>query len=529
MSAPTPNQPNDNKGLDWAITIVGFLAIALLAGALVSSYFPKMPPTAILAMRYAGFVCIGLFALGSIVQNWQFLTDMSRSRTTQNGANSLVLTVAVIAIVVVLNWLGTRYHTRLDMTSNAQFTLSPQSKKIASGLKNDLKLTAFIGGNDQQGRQLKDLMAEYGYVTQHLKLETIDPEREPGKVRMFFQAHPNASQRRNVLMIEDPKGHLTEAQGVSEQDVTAALLKATQDKQKTVYFLQGHGESDPEGFQQDGYSQIKQSLEKQNYVVKKLSLFTSKNVIPTDCDVLIEAGARKTLPPDEVKAVTAYVHNGGKLGVFLNPDVTVGLEDLLAEEGIQVQNDLAVDPGFHLGNDAAVVVVQSYPSNAVTDGLQPTIFPAARSLVVADKTPANVALTSLIETSNQSFSKRNLRDNRPEFNPSVDKKGPLKLALMANVSASGSVKADRILAVGNANFVANAFSQAYGNPDFFLNGVNWLAEQDNLVSIAPKNAEQRTVFLTGQQQGTIFWGTVGGAPAAMLLAGGFVWWRRRRS
>ncbi|MNX69444.1 ABC-type uncharacterized transport system [compost metagenome] len=481
-----------------------------MAGALAASYVPTVPFAVIQGVRYAGFACIALFVIGSIVQNKDFLADLARNRTTQNGTKSLVTTVAILVIIGVLNWFGTRMHHRIDLTSNQQFSLSEQSKKIAKGLKQDLKLTAFIRGGDPQGRQLKDLMAEYGYQTDKLKLELIDPDREPGKVKLFFQSHPTASQRFNVLIIDNGT-KLTEAQGVSEQDVTAAILKATQTETMNVYFLQGHGEADIDGFQQEGLSQAKQALEKQNYKVQKLSLFETKNVVPDDASVLVVAGPQKPLMPQEIAALDAYVKRGGKL------------------YGITPQKDLVVDPRANLFGDAAAPVVQTYPSHAITQGLRPTIYPAARSLDVAEKAPTGVTLTSLVESSDVSFGKRNLQDRSAEFNPSVDKKGPLKLAVAAVLDASASAKPTRLLAVGNAQFAGNGFYTGAGNGDFFLNGVNWLAEQDNLVSIPPKTNEPKTLFLTGQQQNTIFLATVAGAPAAMLFAGGLVWWRRRRS
>ncbi|MBO9539250.1 GldG family protein [bacterium] len=528
MSTQTPNQDAKNKALDRAITVIGVLAILLLAGALAASYVPTVPFAVIQGVRYAGFACIALFVIGSIVQNKDFLADVAKNRTTQNGTKSLVTTVAILVIIGVLNWFGTRIHHRIDLTSNQQFSLSEQSKKIAKGLKQELKLTAFIRAGDPQGRQLKDLMAEYGYQTDKLKLEMIDPDREPGKAKLFFQSHPTASQRFNVLIIDNGT-KLTEAQNVSEQDVTAAILKATQTETMSVYFLQGHGEADIDGFQQDGLSQAKQALEKQNYKVQKLSLFETKNVVPDDASVLVVAGPQKPLMPQELAALDAFVKRGGKLYAMLTAGADSGLEGLLAKYGITPQKDLVVDPRANLFGDAAAPVVQTYPSHVVTQGLRPTIYPAARSLDMAEKAPTGVTLTSLVESSDMSFGKRNLQDRSAEFNPSVDKKGPLKLAVAAVLDASASTKPTRILAVGNAQFAGNGYYTGAGNGDFFLNGVNWLAEQDNLVSIPPKTNEPKTLFLTGQQQSTIFLATVAGAPAAMLFAGGLVWWRRRRS
>lgn len=528
MSIQNPNKNPNNKTLDMVSNVVGFLAIALLLSALGAGYFPQVSFKVILGMRYGGFALIAIYAVFTVILNIEFLKEMSKSRTTRNGANSLVLTIAFIGIIGLLNYFGTRYHHRIDLTKNGQFSISPQTKKILKDLKTDLKLTAFVQGGNQQSRDLKDLVSEYSYITPHLKLELLDPDREPGKIKLFFESHPSASRRTNVLMIENGD-KLTEAQGMTEQDLTAAILKATQTKQPLVYLLQGHGELDVDGMQQDGMSQAKQALEKQNYQVQKLSLFETKNTIPADCDLLMVAGPKKPLMPQELEALGAYVTRGGKLYAMLTPGVETGLEGFFRTYGITVENDLVIDPRANLFGDAAAPVVQNYPSHAITTGLRPTIYPAARSLTLAKQFPAGVTLTSLVETSDQSFSKRDLKDRKAEFNAAIDKMGPENLMVAATVAASGSTKANRMLVVGNSQFIGNGFYAAAANGDLFVNSINWLAEQDNMVSIPPKSNQPQTLFLTNQQQNTIFLTSVAGAPAAMLFAGGFVWWRRRRS
>jgi ABC-type uncharacterized transport system involved in gliding motility auxiliary subunit len=238
-------------------------------------------------------------------------------------------------------------------------------------------------------------------------------------------------------------------------------------------------------------------------------------------------GARKPFLPREIESVAAYLKRGGRLVVSLSPGVTSGLETLFSSKGIEVQNDFVLDERFNLMGDPRMVAVQQYGYSPITDKLNPTIWPAARSLKTAEKNPVGVTLTALAETSDTGFGKVNLADDRMTFNPAVDHKGPVKLAIAAETASSSAAPASRLVVFGNTQFMSNMFFQQLGNGDLFLNSVNWTAEQDKLVSVPAKANVDRSVNLTGLVQQSVWISTIFIIPGLLLMLGGFVFWRRR--
>jgi ABC-type uncharacterized transport system involved in gliding motility auxiliary subunit len=121
-----------------------------------------------------------------------------------------------------------------------------------------------------------------------------------------------------------------------------------------------------------------------------------------------------------------------------------------------------------------------------------------------------------------------------------DKAGPISLAAAVSAPASGTPPAanaskpdeapkpeTRITVFGDSDFASNGWLGIAGNRDLFLNAVNWLAQQESLISIRPKDPEDRRVSLTSEQERFIFWLTVLIIPGLILFAGVQTWWRRR--
>jgi ABC-type uncharacterized transport system involved in gliding motility auxiliary subunit len=512
---------------------VGGLSILLLAGALAGTYFPQFIPFSIAnALRLAGWIGVGLYALGAAWQSRDFLMDLARNKKAQGGANTLVFSIAFLAVLGLLNYVGAKYHKRLDVTENKQYSLSEQTRKILAGLKAETKVVMLVRPGDPQVQQMKELWQEYTYRSKQLSFETIDPDREPSKARSFateFNTGPNLRYGQIFLTQGAKKVEVT---GSTEQDFTAGLLKLTQDKQKVVYFLEGHGEQE--------LFQAKNALTKQNYRTENLSLLGKKEV-PADAAVVVIAGPQSALMGQEVDVLKAYVEQGGRVYAMLS-DKRTGMEDWLKQLGITARNDLVVDPRANINYEPAMPVALRYPHHAITQGIQATAYPMSRSLMQAEKMPEGVTAWSLVETSPEAWGETNLMSREIGFDAGQDAKGPLTLAyaLMLDQKpatvpvASGSTEAakqqTRMVVVGTAQFAADRlYNSELSNGDLFLKSLNWLAEEDALVSIPAKDLTPKTIEMMGNQINAVFWTSVAGAPALLVFIGGMIWWRRRRA
>jgi ABC-type uncharacterized transport system involved in gliding motility auxiliary subunit len=84
-----------------------------------------------------------------------------------------------------------------------------------------------------------------------------------------------------------------------------------------------------------------------------------------------------------------------------------------------------------------------------------------------------------------------------------------------------------VVAIGDSDFAENAYLGIEGNRDLFMNTINWLSQNENLIAIRPREASDRRITLTANASTLMFWLTIVVIPAAVLGTGVFTWWRRR--
>jgi ABC-type uncharacterized transport system involved in gliding motility auxiliary subunit len=299
-----------------------------------------------------------------------------------------------------------------------------------------------------------------------------------------------------------------------------------------VYFLIGHGERASDGFAQNGYSQAKQVLERDNYQVKTTNLAITPTV-PADAAVLVVASPAKALLDPEIAAINAYLNKGGKLLYLTDPQTTTGMETtILARVGITVNNDIVIDPASSLLGDVASPLVSNFRwSNITKDLTSAAFFPWTRSFGVAAAPPEGVTLTPFADTSTSSWSETDLTNTQVAFDAGKDTRGPVTVGIAAEIQhqVAGVTVAPvaRLVAFGDADFASNALLTQGGNQDLFANSVNWLTEEESLISIRARPPTDHSLFMTASEQILGLVSSVVLLPLAVLLVGALVWWRRR--
>lgn len=524
--------------LGFIIGFIGLLAVAFSITLSAYKDYREFSDT----ISLVGWSIAGLGVLVLMIAHRHDLKRFLSSRQAKYGSNAFILTISVIGIVCLVNYMVHRYNVRWDLTQNKTFSLSEQTIKILSNLDDEVKITLFFGVQNSAKQQVIDLIGNYKYYAgDNLSYEVVDPFRSPGKARQYEVKFDGTT----ILEFGKKKKSIT---GTAEQDFTSALLNITKDSIPKIYFLQGHGELDPDGFDQmKGMSSLKQLLEKENYVTEKLYLI-EKKVIPSDARVLVVAGPQKPLLSVERDQIKKFIDQGGKALVLLSPQVTTGLESMLATYGVKLGNNLVIDPASNFwGGDALSPAVRNYKYHEITKDLKAfTIFPRARSVNLEKKLPDGITGTELAQTSPQSWGETDLKELRKIKRDQADMGGPLSLAVSLKKEVKSPEKKDdkkddkdnkdkkddkaketRLVVIGNTLFAANAMSKAPGNSDFFMNTVAWLAQEEDLISIRAKAPDQRQIELTNQQLGFIRNVSIFVIPALVLILGFFVWWQRR--
>jgi len=460
--------------------------------------------------------------------------------------------ILAVALVGMLNWLSYRHYLRGDWTSSKIYSLSDKTKNVLKGIKDEVRVVVLMTPNTPLFTETKELLSRYEAVSPKLKVEFIDPERDPLRTKQLAQEFGVSAANTVVFASGGRKKYVTSDQladydysGMQtgqppklkgfkgEEQFTAAVLAVVSPKVPKVYFVTGHGEHDPDSVGEDGMSQLRELLKRDNLEVSKATLLSGS--VPADCDLLVIAGPRTPLTDPEKSALSGYLEKGGRALVLLDPVLGAqqrpsGLEEFVKAYGVQVNNDLVIDPARKLPFfDVSAVYVTDFRSHPAVDGLQglAVLLPVARS--VTTTTAQGATSTILLTTSDKGWGETNLdlliRTGQAQKD-AKDTPGPVALGVAAQ-SEKDKDRGWRLVVFGNSAFVTNAQIANAGNVNLGLNTVNWLAKQEQALGIAPRSPEQVQLFLSANQMRTVFLISLVGLPVFAIALGVAVWWRRR--
>jgi len=526
------------------LSILSYVGMAMVFGALAVRVFkPEWNQYAVYA-SWTGLALVLLYTIGQ----WREIVTFFRRRNARYGAIASISVLVVLGILVAVNYVSAKQNKRWDLTSNRQYTLSEQTVKLLGELKTPVKFVVFE--TDAEVDRIRVRMNEYAYQSKQVSVEYIDPDKRPVPAKEYeIQSYgtvvvEHMGRRERVVVAQ--------GQAPSEQDLTAALVKVLNPTEKRVYFLAGHGEKDPTNTERGGYSSIIDSLRQDNFQWEKL-IIAQTNAIPENATVLVLAGPKTDLLEGEAALVRQYLSaRNGKLLVLLDPPEDFKkpaplpqIEAIVKEWGINATQSVVVDVSGLTKIATIPVAAPPYPEQAITSRFQLiTMFPVARAVVPAMGAPADRTAQSFIQTAQRTWAETNLASLDPPDNlsPDPDKgdiTGPVSIAAAVTVPAKADAaeqKKDgeeqrppetRVAVIGDSDFVANAYLGIEGNRDLFLNTVNWLAQQESLISIRPKEPSDRRLTMTANHVMGVLWMSLVIVPALVIGAGVFTWWRRR--
>ena len=518
--------------------IVGWLGMAIIAGAVAIRFGLPSKMDYAYYMALAGLACMLLYVLSQ----WREIASAFSTRQAQQGTLLGVSVVVVLGILVGINYVGKKQNKRWDLTANQQFSLSDQTKNLLTKLDSPLQMLVFT--QEPGFPAFRDRLKEYEYASKQISTQYIDPDKQ----REVAQQNGVTQYDTIVLKYKDHVERVTGSGGQPppEQDLTNGIIKVVSGKQKKVYFTSGHGEKDTTASDRLGYSGIDSALTHENYVVDKVVIAQTGSV-PDDCNVLVIAGPKNDFLPGEIDAIKKYLDKAGKLLMLIDPPEKFDsppLTNLIAlahDWGMDVGNNVVVDVsgmGQLIGASEIIPIAASYPQHPITDRFQViTAYPLVRTVTPVPGGVNNHNAQSIVETSPQSWAETDLKDlyaSKP-IRPGDKKAQSIAAAVSAPANVAADAKAEpdapkpetRVVVFGDSDFASNSTGGIAGNKDLFMNTIGWLSQQENLISIRPKDASDRRLTLTSAQQTNIIIMAMFIIPGLVFLAGGLTWWRRR--
>ena len=456
-------------------------------------------------------------------------TGLLRARQTKYAAYAAIYIVAVLTAVVIANVLANRYAKSYDSTANKRYSLSDQTAKIVKGLTQPATITYYDQGTRFQ--HARDLLDQYSNLSSKIHVEFVDPDKNPQKAR-------EAGIKNYGTAIVEIGTNKEEAKSMTEEGITGAIIRDLKHTTRTICFVAGSGEHQIDDSDRNGFSHFKDLLGKDNYQAKSADLL-GKADVPSDCTVLVVGGPTRNYQQPEVDAIKKYVEGGGRALFMLDAPLKLGrseiadndaLTNLLQSWGVTVNKDLILDLnpiGQLLGVGPQVALVRSYDSHAIVNELKGTAtgFPLSRSLEVknADKT----SVTKLFGSSDTSLATSDLNSPKVDPNDPKNRKGPLTMAAAGTYSTGKQESQGRFVVVGSSSWAANSFINFNGNSDLALNSVDWLASDEDLISIRPKEPDDRRITMTRSQLTLVRSTSQFLLPLVVIVAGVSVWWKRR--
>jgi ABC-type uncharacterized transport system involved in gliding motility auxiliary subunit len=452
---------------------------------------------------------------------------------------NLLFSLLFLVAVGLVAWLSTQYSAQFDWTASHRHTLSEASRKVLDLLKEPVALTAYARENQQVREPIRDLVERYSRYKKDLTLVFVNPDTQPEKVRQL-------GIQMDGEVIAAYQGRTEKIQELGETSLTNALQRLATAQERHVVFLEGHGDRSPQGRANHDLQQFADELKRKGITVSMVNLAVTP-IIPDNTDVLVIAGPRTNLLPGEVRLIQDYVTKGGNLWWLGDPGDPHGLAPLAEQLGVRFLPGTVVDASTQLLgiDDPTFALVADYPPHPITQGFQQmTMFPTAAALNQNEK--SEFEKEPLLSTLARSWTETGPIEGKIGFDADQgEKQGPLDLAyaLTRRITPPEPDKKpedkkmpkeeaktpdeQRIVVVGDGDFLSNSFLGNGGNLELGVNMIQWLGRGDAMINIPARVAPDRNLQLSPVASGAIAIGFLFLLPIVLIGTGAWVWFKRR--
>ncbi|CAN4273813.1 ABC-type uncharacterised transport system [Methylophilaceae bacterium] len=442
--------------------------------------------------------------------------------------------VLFLMLVVLLGYLAGQYHVAKDITQANRNILTQGSVNVLKQMKEPINITVFATKDDASGgdnfrKGMIDFIARYQREKKNVNLKFINPSIEPKL------AQDAGVKEDGEVVVEYNKRSEHIIPPIAEQEMTNLLVRLSRTNQQAVMYLDGHGERNLLGVKNHDIGEFGKQLEKKGFKFANPDL-TVAQAVPSNGAMLVIASPQVNVSDVEAKKIKAYLERGGNLLWLVDDNNLRGLESVAEYLGMTVSPGIALDmASAQYGADARVSFASLYGEHAITKNFMlRTLFPEAHQVTAIGTDENGWKVSNLVEVAPNGWlmAGKLAKDAKPEFNEKTDKRGPINIGVA--LERIYGKKGQRVVVMGNANFLSNTFITNGGNLDLGVNIVNWLAGDDQLITIQPMPLKDINVTIPDSDSGrlvawTVFHGFQYFLPLAMMIAGFYFWWKRRKA
>ncbi len=475
--------------------------------------------------------------------------------------NLVLQAILFLALFAMLNYIALNHAWRFDLTQNRRHSLSAETRSYLEQLDRDVRIVVTIANDGteeeitQAYRDISGLLREYAYLARNnpkgkVEVRYLDVYQNRKDAEALGLEKPNqvvliSDTHRRVLTLGDfyNTKDLKREGFRGESTLTAALLDVSSSEKKKIYFLAGHGEMRPEDVdRRRGLSGIREELRARNFEIASLDLNLSRK-IPDDAALIIVASPQGRLQPFEEELFRNYLTTrAGRLILLLDPGFPHGLENLLFDWGIIVQDNVVIDPdpsSITETNDMRLWRFSRDPASHITDNLinndMALIVGPARSVSddLGRSLDDGLRVKKLIATSPAAWGETSYRIKNVPFayTPGQDLKGELGVMVISErlkpANLPLSVRGGRLAVIGTADLVTNDRIVTVGNLNLFIATVNWAVDRDTQLNIPVRPIERFQLALSAEELVRLRLGLLLGVPGLVAALGFIVYLTRR--
>ncbi|MDE0345080.1 MAG: Gldg family protein [Boseongicola sp.] len=490
-------------------------------------------------------VGVGLISANALVEFRQMRDALTSTRGTFGIGTGISLSL-VTAVLLLANLISTNVFHRFDFTGLSQFTLTTQTKDFLTQLSKEQDKVEVVSFYSDSNPNIEgsaeafavnnfgyNLLLEYTNHTDVLDIRREDPELRPDLARQYLGQGQLAqiASSLGVVVFRGAEGQLLvlgpQIQAEAENAFTSAILQVTGTKQRVVYFLTGHGEPSIGG----DFSSARAGLRDNLFQVGEWN-FAQLDALPKNASAIVLAAPKVVLGEDKIALLNAYLNNGGRLLLLINPNQHPDLRRLLATWWMSSDDGVIVDPESHVTPNLDVPLVDARRNQF---RLPDVYFPGATAIRLKADRPVSAQIQPLAWTTASAWQEKNaLGVDDPVFETELDVGGTQAIGARLEMPVGEDVPQEKRLAsttrlavIGDSDFASNQHIGNGSNRELFLRVINWLGEGDEVVSVDRKVVPVRRLVLGPEEARFLNLSAIGLMPLVLLVVAARLWWRRK--